>query len=426
MPPIEAVLIGAGQRGRDAAGAFALRRPADLKFVAVAEPDEARRAKFARDHAIPAERQFRSYDDLLAKSPIAPLCFNLTMDRMHLPSSLAALAAGYHLFLEKPMADTPDGCLAIAEAARRHDRMVQICHPLRFTAFYKKVKDLLAAGTIGRPLTISMVENVAYWHFGHSFVRGNWGKLENSGPLILTKCCHDMDIATWLADSPVRKVSSFGSLSFFRPENAPSGAPRRCTDGCPVETTCPFFAPKQYLTDYDDWPVSVISLDRSLEARRRALETGPYGVCIFKTGNDVVDHQVVDAHFESGTVLNFSVEANSVFPYRSIRIIGTEGELNGHFEKPDITVLRQRQGFWTKVEPERFVPESLEGAHSGGDTGAILNFLRCFRDNDRASIERSLHIAVEGHLLAFAAEEARRTETVLDIETYKSELRAGR
>jgi len=426
MPPIEAVLIGAGQRGRDAAGAFALRRPNDLKFVAVAEPRDDRRARFARDHGIPPERQFRSYEDLFAKPRLAPLCFNLTMDRMHLPSPIAALEAGYHLFLEKPMADTPEGCLAIADAARRCDRMVQVCHPLRFTAFYKKVKEFLAAGAIGDPLTFSMVENVAYWHFGHSFVRGNWGKLENSGPLILTKCCHDMDIASWLADSPVRKVSSFGSLSLFRPENAPAGAPRRCTDGCPVEATCPFFAPKQYLTDYTDWPVSVISLDPSPEARRRALETGPYGLCIFKTGNDVVDHQVVDANFESGAVLSFSVEANSVFPYRSIRIIGTEGELNGHFEKPEITVLRQKQGFWVKSEPERCVPEALEGAHSGGDTGAILNFLRCFRDNDRESIRHSLDIAVEGHLLAFAAEEARRTESVVDIKTYKSQVRAGR
>lgn len=420
--PLEAVLLGAGQRGTDACGAFARRHPEQLRFVAVAEPDEERRRRFARQHGIDPAMCFAAYEDLLARPQLAPLCFNTTMDAHHLPSTLMALEAGYDIFLEKPMAVTARDCLRIAQAARARGRIVQICHPLRYTPFYTKARDLLTSGAIGRVISMTMVENVGYWHFAHSYVRGNWGVAAKTGPLILTKCCHDMDLAVWLAgDDPVR-VASFGALNEFRPDRAPAGAPNRCTDGCPVEKTCPYFAPAMYMGDNTDWPVSVISTDPSAEARWQALLTGPYGRCVYRCDNTAVDHQTVIAEFANGVSLGFSVHANSFHPCRTLRVTGSEGELNGHLEKAEISVVRFTPGQGLEANPRVFSTAGQADTHHGGDTGAISNFLRCVREDDKQGAAESLDIAVAGHLLAFAAEQARVTQTVVDMKSFRLAL----
>jgi len=420
--PIQAVLVGAGSRGRDTAGGFALRHPDKLKFVAVAEPDDERRTTFARLHSLPDQNCFSSYEALFDRPPLAPVCFNLTMDRTHLESSVMALEKGYHLFLEKPMAHTAEACFAIREAARKHKRMVQICHPLRYTPFYNKVRELIDSGIIGDLTSVSMSENVGYWHYAHSYVRGNWRRKDTSGPLILTKTCHDMDLISWFVGSPARRVSSFGTQSLFTRKNKPEGAPKRCTDGCPAENTCPFFAPAFYLPLPNEWPANVICLDPSPEARMNALRTGPYGRCVFQSDNNVPDHQVVAAEFENGVTLDFIVRGNTLGCFRTIRLSGTKGELNGHFEKNEISVRQFGQKMGLDELILVFTPASFFGGHGGGDTGVISHFLEQLAKNDRAALKHSLDIATEGHLLAFAAEEARVAQSVIEMKDFRRKL----
>ena len=416
----EAVLIGAGERGRESSGAYAIRFPEKLKFVAVAEPDDNKRERFAQQHGISDEDCFPCYEALFEKDRLAPLCFNTTMDRKHLDSSIMALEKGYHLFLEKPMATDPQSCLRIFSQALKSRLMVQVCHPLRYTGFYKKVKELLDQGEIGEIVSFTMEENVCYWHYAHSFVRGNWARNDKSGPFILTKCCHDMDIAAWLSGSPVKKVSSIGSLRFFRGENAPEGAPERCTQGCPVEKECPFYAPAYYLGENTGWPVGAISGDTSLKARKEALEKSPYGRCVFRCGNNVADHQLVNAEFPNGVMFNFAVRALSSYPYRSIRIVGTKGELRGHFEKGEIAITKFIPEYVWSYKPEIIEVKPDVGAHMGGDTGVINHFLRCFEEDDYEAMKSSLKIALEGHMLSFAAEEARTGSNILSLKDFKS------
>jgi predicted dehydrogenase len=417
---VEAVLLGAGQRGFAAAGAFAENFPEELKFVAVAEPDEEKRGIFAEKHGIPEDKQFKSYMDLLKQPRLAPVCFNMTMDYHHLESALAALDKGYHLILEKPMAPTAKECLQIVEAAEKAGTLIQIIHPLRFTPFYLEVKRLLMAGAVGDIVSMSLQENIAYWHYAHSYVRGNWRRADESGPMILTKCCHDMDLIAWLAGSSVKRVASFGSLKFFQKDYAPAGAPERCLDGCPVEKTCPFYAPAVYLTDDTDWPTSVISVKTDLDSRRKALEEGPYGRCVFQTDNNVVDQQVAIVEFESGATTDFTVRAETNDCFRAVRVIGTEGELNGHFENRVITVNRFVPGTWQKGETEYYHPESLEGGHGGGDTGVIRHFLQLLHEDKKEVMLESLQIALEGHILAFAAEESRKSGEAIQFKEFKA------
>ena len=248
--PITAILIGAGFRGRNSYGIYGLKYPDRLKFVAVAEPDPTKRELFQKEHGIADSNVFRTWQEILDPSigKIADIAFICTQDRMHYEPAIKALELGYDLLLEKPISPNLDECQHISKLAQEKNRIVQVCHVLRFTKFFKKLKEFIDSGVIGKIIDYDHSENVSYWHFGHSFVRGQYKKKEESSPLILAKSCHDLDIMYWLIGEKPLTVQSKGFLSFYRPENAPSDAPDRCTDGCPHEKTCPWYAPRLYIT----------------------------------------------------------------------------------------------------------------------------------------------------------------------------------
>ncbi|MCS7061665.1 MAG: Gfo/Idh/MocA family oxidoreductase, partial [Anaerolineae bacterium] len=226
--PIEALMVGAGGRGMYAYGPYALAHPDEIRMVAVAEPDDARRTQFAALHGIPPERQFKSWQDALARPQLAQAALNCTQDRLHAASTLALLEAGYDVLLEKPMATTLADCVQLVQTAERHGRLLQICHVLRFTAFFSQLYEIVHSGRLGRIITVDHRENVSYWHMAHSFVRGHWRNEGLSSPMILAKCCHDLDILFWMIGRPARRLSSFGALTHYRAKNAPAGAPLRC------------------------------------------------------------------------------------------------------------------------------------------------------------------------------------------------------
>ncbi len=324
--PLAAIMIGAGNRGYEAYGPYALAHPDEIRFIAVAEPHDARRARFAQAHAIPPERQFRTWDELVTQGKIADAALICTLDRMHIEPAIAAMEAGYDVLLEKPMATTQADCVQLVQTAERTQRLLQICHVLRYTSFFSTLHDIITSGRLGDIIAFEHRENVAYWHMAHSFVRGNWRNSKIESPMVLAKCCHDMDILYWNL-GPCEQISSFGSLIHYRAENTPEGAPMRCTDGCPIADDCPWYAPRIYLHNYVGWPVSVISEDTSLEARQHALETGPYGRCVYHCDNDVVDCQTVNMEFESGVTGVLFMHGHSHEEGRTMRYDGTRATL---------------------------------------------------------------------------------------------------
>ena len=214
--PLELVLVGAGGRGFHAYGAYAKAHPGEVRFVAVAEPDESRRERFAEAHGIPLNQQFRSWNELAAQPQLARAAVNTTMDRTHHASTLALLAAGYDVLLEKPMATTPAECIELVRTAEQRGRILQICHVLRYAPFFRTIHEIVTSGRLGDIVSFEWNENLAYWHFAHSFVRGRWANSQTSAPMILTKCCHDLDLLVWMLGWP-EKVASFGSLEPFPP-----------------------------------------------------------------------------------------------------------------------------------------------------------------------------------------------------------------
>ncbi|MBZ0295129.1 MAG: Gfo/Idh/MocA family oxidoreductase [Anaerolineae bacterium] len=415
MSKITAVMLGAGGRGLSAYAPYALAHPDELQFVAVAEPRADRREIFAQRYNIPPERCYESWEDVMNEGKLADALFNCTMDQMHTPSTLAALDLGYDVLLEKPMAHQLVDNVRLVQTAEEKGRLLQICHVLRYTNFFRKIREVVQSGRLGRVITVDHRENLIYWHMAHSFVRGNWRREDTSAPMILAKCCHDLDILTWILQQQVARLSSFGSLTQFRPENAPEGAPMRCTDGCPAEAECKWYAPRLYVSDRDGHPWNALTMVATKEARLQELKTGPYGRCVYHCDNNVVDHQILNMETEDGTTITMTMEGHSYQEGRSMRYDGTRATLMGKFTEPNKIVLHDH----LTGTSEEIPVENTASGHGGGDMGLVSSFMHALRGEPDDSLT-SARASLESHLMAFAAEEARLNHTVVEMSDFRA------
>jgi len=418
MKQVTAILLGAGARGQIYAN-YAMEHPEELKIVAVAEPKTSRRIQFCEKYGILSENQYKSWEPLLVHNRLADAALVCTLDDLHTTPTLAALEKGYHVLLEKPMSNTEDECRAIEAAARNAGRVLSVCHVLRYTPFYQKLKELITAGFVGELASIDQIENVGYWHQAHSFVRGNWRNSAETSPMILQKSCHDLDIILWLMGRDCERISSFGSLRHFTPENAPKGAPARCLDGCPHSESCPYYAPKLYLTHNIGWPTDMISTDLSYEGRVTALEKGPYGRCVYHCDNDVVDRQVVSMEFEGGGVASLTMTAFTTDSARQIKIMGSKGQITADMGANTIVLHR-----FGEDKPETFniIPpkESNNYGHGGGDYCLMRDFVRLVQGQGRGDSLSSARASLQSHLMCFAAERSRLSHTVTEMSKFLS------
>ncbi|MBA3629199.1 MAG: Gfo/Idh/MocA family oxidoreductase [Actinobacteria bacterium] len=419
-------VLGAGDRGRQYAG-YCRSHPAEARVVAVADPSEERLKNFSKAHDLPPEAGFASWEQLLDRPRGIDAVVIATPDRLHVAPALRALELGYEILLEKPIAPTKREVLRLAGATARISGNITVAHVLRYTPFFARIKELLDDGRIGDLVSIQWAENIGFWHFAHSYVRGNWANSARSSPMILAKSCHDMDMLRWLVGSPWNQISSFGNLTLFRHERAPEGAPERCIEGCPVYETCPFNAVTFYadgLAGYDGWPVTIVSEDTGRESLLEALRHGPYGRCVYRCDNDVVDHQVVNMAFLNGVTATLSVCAATSENTRTLKLMGSRGEIRGHLESGEIELRtfeavprspRRVVAGGDDVLPMWFSSErmhvSVEVGHAGGDEGLMRAFVeRARRASAGEALEEaatSLVESLDSHFMAFAAEESR-------------------
>lgn len=421
MKTLKVVLIGAGNRGQTYTN---LMKDDDrFQVVGVAEPKKEQRDFIKNNHGLPDKNCFDTWEELLEQPQFADLAIIATSDRGHFAPAMKALEKGYDLLLEKPAAPTYEECMKIEKLAKEKGSKVLVCHVLRYTPFFKKIKTMIDEGKVGKVLSIHHCECVGNVHQSHSYVRGNWGNTEKSAPMILAKACHDMDILQWLIGSDCSKVHSFGSLSYFRKENAPEGSPEYCIEGCPYADTCYYNAVKLYLDDKENlWFREAATKDKkpSDEIVAKALRKTQYGKCVYKCDNDVVDHQVVNLEFENSAVASFNMSA---FNYngRTIRIMGTDGEIWGEWEKEEIEYFdfatREHTYFRTA---DALTDQSILGGHGGGDAGIVNDLYSYIVGESEGNSFSEIGISVKNHAIAFAAEESRLTGKVVDMREYRN------
>ena len=403
-------IIGLGGRGGEAYGRYMAFLKDKFRITHICDINHTRLDKYGKIFEVPEENRFDDEDKFFEKK-WSEVLFIATQDRMHVRMAKKALELGYDIVLEKPISDSVEELQELTKLAHEKNRKVIVCHVLRYTVFMKKLKELLRAGEIGQLVSIDQTENVVYWHEAHSYVRGNWRNTEVAAPMIMAKCCHDLDLIQDFVGSRCKSVASMGSLFYFKPENKPEGSADRCLN-CKLVNTCPYSAKKIYVemwknvgTPENAGPFNLITDACPLteDALMQAIKEGPYGRCVFACDNNVVDNQTVIMQFENGVTATLKMEAFVKQGGRDIRFFGTEGELNLCEAEGKITLKKYfgEDTVW-KLDD---LTDDLEG-HGGGDH-RIIEYVYEVMTNESESLTTSIDNSVESHYMALAAEESR-------------------
>ncbi|HVK22818.1 MAG TPA: Gfo/Idh/MocA family oxidoreductase [Actinokineospora sp.] len=406
---------GAGARG-SAYADLAAQRPDRAQVVAVAEPRTAQRAEFALRHGLARDQVFTDWRDLAAWPRLADVVVIALLDQHHLEAALAFIERGYDVLLEKPMATSIDDCERIAAAATAAGVTAAICHVMRYTDYTKAIKAEIATGAIGDIVSVEHLEPVGYYHFAHSFVRGNWRREDETSFVLLTKSCHDIDWLGHIVDRRPVKVSSFGELTHFRAENRPDGAADRCLD-CSVEDTCPYSAVRLYRDGLRNggtkgYFTRVMTDVLTEDAVTEALREGPYGRCVYACDNDVADHQVVSVGYEGGVTASFTLAAFTPLENRHTRIFGTHGQITGNGRHIEVYDFRTERT--TVIDTSADGSSAAEG-HGGGDAGLITAFVDALYEDRPDLILSGMSASLDSHRVVFAAEVARRDGVVVHL-----------
>lgn len=412
-------LIGAGARGM-IYSRYAYHILGD-EIVAVADRHTEKLERARREFGTPQNMLFTDPLALVQGVPEADALIVASMDRDHYAHAMAGLERGWHLLLEKPISPDPLECLKISRKAEEKKLSVTVCHVLRYSPFFIRIRDILSSGRLGKIICIDHTENVGNFHMAHSFVRGNWRNSDLSSPIIMQKSCHDLDILLWLTGKRALKISSAGSLCFFKPENAPAGSTERCLD-CPVAASCRFDARKAYLPVIGSWPAEVLTQDQTEEGILKALREGRYGRCVFRCDNNVCDHQTTLIEFEDGITAAFTLSGMTNRMCRTIHIMCENGELWGDDEKGEIRISSFRSNNVSGYEEEVIHIGAVSGDHSGGDQGLMEDFSAGLHGRRESESRSSVHRSVESHLMACAAEISRLTSQTVDLMQYEQDL----
>ena len=404
---LKIAVIGAGVRGTSLARKIGTSRlPA--RIIAVAEPDEVKRSSFAEEFMLSEGSAFSGWDELTANSDTCDAAIIATLDNQHAGPALACLNRNWHILIEKPLADTLEDCLKIVQLQKEKKKVVAVCHTLRFMQGYKKVKELLEMGAIGDLIHIEHMEAISNLRYAHNYVRGRWAQKKLNTFLLLHKCSHDIDFINWLFREPCLRVSSFGSLKYFTPANAPEGSTHRCTEGCSVRDTCPYSALLIYINaPLDEWPARDICTVHTKEEHLKALKYGPYGICVWHHDNDVVDHQVVMMEFEGGATANCTLSGYSATNGRRIRLQGTQGEML--FDEAAGTILTKR---FAQQHEDLIRIEAPESYHPE-DQDIVNNWISSVIFSTSVAVDAGE--ALRTHAVVFAAELSRKEKRTVEM-----------
>jgi predicted dehydrogenase len=485
--PLRLVIIGAGSRGY--ARAIHESPECGATIAAVAEPNEFKRHELGRKYissyvpegqaqSFTSWQEFVNYEMLKKqygtedKKPGFDGVFICTLDQTHVEIITALAPYKLHIMSEKPLATNLNDCLQIYRAIHPSassipDRIFSIGHVLRYSPHNMLLKKLVSSNAIGSIISIEHTEPVGFWHFAHSYVRGNWRKESLSAPSLLTKSCHDIDFILWLLCEPSSPsephhlpshITSSGSLSYFKKRNKPSlaGSATNCTS-CSAEPTCTYSAVRIYRDrqrsmGQPSWFVKIVSPEIEDLYRTRGplvaekvlmkslsddyTPSTPigdrdarswYGRCVYESDNDVCDDQTVTiAWEESATQLAKTASFHMVAFTESQcerrgRIYGTKGEIS--YDSTTITVY----DFATRHR-EEYKPKQMGGGHGGGDKGLADAFVKAIWAVERQGMEveaaqrRYVGCGMEdmlrSHAAVFAAEEARRKGEVVKWEEW--------
>ena len=432
MKKLKAALLGAGNRGQIYCD-YALTCPEELEIVSVIDINPFKMNEAGDKYGIKKEMRFLSLDEFIKANVECDFVVNATMDEMHYETAMKLIEAGYNLVLEKPITGNLTELLDIERAAREKEVKILVCHVLRYTPFYRSIKQIIDSGKIGKVINMQLNEHVWYGHFVNSYVRGKWRSEKACGSgLLLAKCCHDTDLICWLNNiTEPKMVSSFGSKSFFTEKNAPKGATQYCYE-CPNKENCMFNAykfqiEKDFIPFYT-WadlnkPLDEITLDEKVEFLKKDV----YGQCVYKTDMAIVDRQCVSIEFENGSIATLNMIGGTSKAGRHIHVICEYGEIVGYVEESKIIlrVFDQNDVKYTEEvidcskEYQRGDGDNSVAGHYGGDYFLMKDAVRYFNGISESVSVTKIEDSLNGHYVCYAAEISRKERKMLSLDELK-------
>ena len=403
-------IIGLGGRGGEAYGRYIAKLKDKFKITHICDINHVRLDKYGELFDVPKENRFDD-EEKFFQEKLSDVLFITTQDKLHIRMAKKALSLGYDIVLEKPISDDSQELRELSELAHKTGRMIMVCHVLRYTAAMRKLKEIINSGAIGKLVSIDHTENVVFWHEAHSYVRGNWRNRKIAAPMIMAKCCHDLDLIQDFVGGRCKSVASMGSLAYFKPEFKPEGSADRCIH-CKYIDTCVYSAKKIYIDMWKECgkPINIFPFNlitdaypTTEDALLESITTSPYGRCVFACDNDVVDNQTVIMQFENGVTATLKMEAFVKNGGRDIRFFGTEGELELREGENTITLKKYfGEDIVWKISD---LTDDLEG-HGGGDH-RMIDELYDIMTGQNPQVATSIDESIESHYMALAAEESR-------------------
>lgn len=406
--PITAITCGAGSRG-NVYGNYSVQYPEQLDIVGVAEPIAIRNERYTKKHAIKEENRFNTWEDVFKRPKFADAIIITTPDNLHYGPCMKALEMGYDVLLEKPISPSEKECRDILSLAKKTGRIVAVCHVLRYAPYFVKLKEIMQSGVLGEIVSIQHMEPIEHIHMSHSYVRGNWHNSKETTPIILAKSCHDLDILRWMVGKPASHIQAFGSLQWFTQKNAPEGSTARCTDGCKVETSCPYSALNLYYRKRQYNYVFDLPEEKDKQAAYvlEQLKTTNYGRCVYRMDNDQPDHYTTNILFEGGLTAAFSMEAFTSYAGRRTRVMGSLGDVVGDMSSFTMTdFLTGKKTEW-KQETD---------GHGGGDWRLVADWINAISKKDPSLLTSTIDASIESHVMGFMAEESRKSKKVMAVK----------
>ena len=393
--------IGSGSRSASYA-CHLKKHGVEVEYPAICDTNPEFSNRFNEFYAGGQAALYADYREMLDKHRDLDGVVICTPNDQHEEIAVACIQANAHILLEKPLATTPRSCLNILNASWQHGKSVTLGFVLRYTPFYRKIREIVTSGICGDILTVNAEEIVN--PYVTRLMMGGWRrKSARSGGALLEKCCHDLDVFNWIIGKLPVRVHSFGSLKSF--PRKPDAGPR-CRD-CRLASEC------AYYFNVDDYSLEI----------QRAHEWGFLLTwsdnCLYDGEADVCDHQVMSLEYGDGTLLNFTMTFGSDINTRTVRIIGDKGRVEG-----DISAKEVRVGTLKPFLQESFKIADDGTCHDGGDGEICRSFIRSIVDPDHspsATVEDGFRSA----MVAFAAERSRNECRPVELAELYAELGLG-
>ena len=288
----------------------------------------------------------------------ADWCIVTTPDYTHRAVVVEALEAGLNVLVDKPLATSAWECDQILEAMERTGRQVLVGHNLRYHDWTLRGAQLVREGAIGEVLHVEAGEVLSYNHGGDYFHRWH-SDFSRSAGLLTHKCCHHLDVLSWMLDDEPVEVSAWGARSFYR-ERSDLAHGQRCTE-CAIAGECPHFY------DMDKWDGVHRRIYKDAEAEDGYLRDR----CVFSDRHTINDHETLNVRYAKGTLVSFTMVAFAPQEYWYFYLTGSRGRLELQGRKPRLRLYRADGA----VEEGEFARERGEHGHGGSDVKLIADIL---------------------------------------------------